>query len=294
MIPKQLGECSELVFFNFSRNTLNGRIPSEIGGIQSLESLDLSWNMLIGEIPQQLGVMPRLETLNLSHNNLFGSIPSTFDDSSSLTSIDMSYNELEGPIPNIKAFREAPFKAFQNNKGLCGNATSLKACPKMIHNPSGKRRNKFVIIILIPVLASLFLIFIILGATHICRQRVSKTKNKPGGIQNDDIFTIWSYDGKMVYQNIIEATEEFDSKYCIGVGGHGSVYKAELPTSQVVAVKKLHPLSNGETSNQKTFTSEIHALTEIRHRNIVKLYGFCSHPRHSLLVYEYLEGGSLV
>ena len=163
LIPKQLGECSELVFFNFSRNTLNGRIPSEIGRIQCLQSLDLSWNMLLGEIPQQLGHLPRLETLNLYHNNLFGSIPSTFDDSLSLTSIDISYNELEGPIPNIKAFREAPYKAFQNNKDLCGNATSLKDCPKMIHNPSGKRRNKFVIIILIPVLASLFLIFIILG-----------------------------------------------------------------------------------------------------------------------------------
>ena len=98
----------------------------------------------------------------------------------------------------------------------------------------------------------------------------------------------------MVYENIIEATEDFDSKYCIGVGGHGIVYKTELPTSQVVAMKKLHPLLTDETFNQKTFTSEIHALTEIRHRNIVKLYGFCSHPRHSLLVYEYLEGGSLV
>nr|XP_023899494.1 MDIS1-interacting receptor like kinase 2-like [Quercus suber] len=98
----------------------------------------------------------------------------------------------------------------------------------------------------------------------------------------------------MVYENIIEATEDFDLKYCSGVGGHGSVYKAELPTSQVVAMKKLHPLLNGETFNQKTITSEIHASTEIRHRKIVKLYGFCSHPRHLLLVYKYLEGGSLV
>ncbi|GMP79887.1 hypothetical protein CsSME_00035222 [Camellia sinensis var. sinensis] len=39
--------------------------------------------------------------------------------------------------------------------------------------------------------------------------------------------------------------------------------------------------------------SEICALTEIRHQNIVKLYGYCSHPRHSFLVYEFLEGGSL-
>ena len=98
----------------------------------------------------------------------------------------------------------------------------------------------------------------------------------------------------MVYENIIEAMEEFDSKDCIGVGGYGSVYKAELQTSEVVAVKKLHPLPDGKISNQKAFTSEIRALIEIRHRNIVKLYGFCSHPKHSLLVYEFLEGGSLV
>ena len=250
--------------------------------------------MLIGKIPPQLGDMLRLEILYLSHNNLSGSIPSTFDDISSLTSIDISYNELEGPIPNQKAFREASDEAFRNNKGLCGNATGLKACPTPIQNPYGKRGNKFVLIILIPVLAGMFLIFIIVGVLLISCQRVRNTEAKPRDIQNDDVFAMWSFDGKMVYENIIEATEEFDSKYYIGVGGYGSVFKAELPTSQVVAVKKLHPLPNGEESNQKTFISEIRALTEIRHHNIVKLYGFCSHPRHSLLIYEYLEGGSLV
>ena len=33
------------------------------------------------------------------------------------------------------------------------------------------------------------------------------------------MFANWSYDGKMVYENIIEATEEFDSKHCVEVGG---------------------------------------------------------------------------
>nr|POE70396.1 isoform 3 of probable leucine-rich repeat receptor-like protein kinase [Quercus suber] len=143
LIPTQLGECSELLFLNLSKNILEGRIPSSIGSLQSLENLDLSWNMLTGEIPPQLGDMLRLEILYLSHNNLSGSIPSTFDDISSLTSIDISYNELEGPIPNQKAFREASDEAFRNNKGLCGNATGLKACPKPIQNPYGKRGNKF-------------------------------------------------------------------------------------------------------------------------------------------------------
>uniref|UniRef100_A0A2N9F2K4 non-specific serine/threonine protein kinase n=1 Tax=Fagus sylvatica TaxID=28930 RepID=A0A2N9F2K4_FAGSY len=254
-IPPELGEAAQLGVLDplfkssygddskgtgtpevIAPTSFEGSIPSDIGSLQSLQALDLSKNLLIGEIPPQLGSMKQLETLNLSHNNLSGSIPSTFDQSASLTYIDISYNELEGRIPNIKAFHEAPITALQNNKGLCGNATGLEACPKMIPNLPSKRNNQ-----------------------------VRKTEAKSREAQNDNLFAIWSYDGKMVYENIIDATEEFDSKYCIGVGGYGSVYKVELPTSQVVAVKKLHSLPDGEICNQKAFTSEIRALTEIRH-----------------------------
>ncbi|KAM4094978.1 hypothetical protein ACB094_06G235100 [Castanea mollissima] len=108
------------------------------------------------------------------------------------------------------------------------------------------------------------------------------------------MFELWSYDGKMVYESIIEATEGFDSKHCVGVGGCGSVYKVELQTGQIVAVKKFHSIQEDNwIANAKAFENEIHALLEIRHRNVVKLYGFCSHPQHSFLVYEFLEGGSL-
>nr|XP_048324186.1 MDIS1-interacting receptor like kinase 2-like [Ziziphus jujuba var. spinosa] len=77
----------------------------------------------------------------------------------------------------------------------------------------------------------------------------------------------------------------------------GVFYKAELSTGQVVAVKKLRANTDCDdhqmSQNHKAFMSEIQKLTQIRHRNIVKLYGFCSHQRYSLLVYEFIEGGSL-
>ncbi|KAL7207997.1 hypothetical protein ACSBR1_029868 [Camellia fascicularis] len=97
----------------------------------------------------------------------------------------------------------------------------------------------------------------------------------------------------MVYESIIEATENFSTKHCVGEGGCGTVYRADLASGQVVAVKKLHVSPDGDLANLKGFTSEIRALTKIRHHNIVKLYGYCSHQRHSFLVYEFLEGGSL-
>jgi len=43
------------------------------------------------------------------------------------------------------------------------------------------------------------------------------------------LFSIWNYDGHIAYEDIIEVTEDFDIKYCIGTGGYDSVYKAKLP-----------------------------------------------------------------
>ncbi|XP_031250362.1 MDIS1-interacting receptor like kinase 2-like [Pistacia vera] len=95
-----------------------------------------------------------------------------------------------------------------------------------------------------------------------------------------------------MYEEIVKGTNDFHSDYCIAMGGQGSVYKAEL-SGKTVAVKKFHSLSTDYIANQKEFLSEIQALTVIRHQNIVKFFGFCSHSRHSFLVYMYLEGGSL-
>uniref|UniRef100_A0A2N9EG60 non-specific serine/threonine protein kinase n=1 Tax=Fagus sylvatica TaxID=28930 RepID=A0A2N9EG60_FAGSY len=290
LIP-ELGHCRKLWYLNLSNNQLSEHIPFQFGNLQVL---DLSQNFLMEEIPQQLGDLQALVSLNLSHNSLFGFVPSTFDRMLSLTYVDLSYNRLEGPLPNTKAFREAPNEAFRNNKGLCGNATGLEACPITISNyPHVNRGNKIVKIILL-LLGIIILIFVIVGVTSILCRRKKKARNKPKEAHHQNFFTVWSYDGKMLYENIIEATENFDEKHCIGVGGYGIVYKAELlAAGHVVAVKKMHPLSNESMANPKAFTSEIGALTEIRHRDIVKLHGFCSHPRCLLLVYEFLEGGSL-
>ncbi|CAL9756752.1 unnamed protein product [Musa acuminata subsp. burmannicoides] len=61
----------------------------------------------------------------------------------------------------------------------------------------------------------------------------------------------------------------------------------------MLAVKKIHLQEDETTSNEQSFQNEIHTLSQIRHRNIVKLYGFCSSARHKFLVYEYMERGSL-
>ncbi|KAG5525304.1 hypothetical protein RHGRI_031849 [Rhododendron griersonianum] len=290
-IPRELGTCMRLLNLSLSSNRLGESIPLELGQLLGLESLDLGDNLLFGNIPRPIGAMQLLEMLNLSHNKLSGYIPSYFDNMVSLVSVDISYNQLEGPLPHMKAFQKAPFEALQGNKGLCGNATGLTAC--QLDGVPRKKEKKLVSLIVLPVFGFLLLSFIVLGLLLYIRKKVESTRSEPRQVNNDNLFAIWSYDGKMVYENIIEVTENFSAKHCVGEGACGTIYRAALPNGQVVAIKKLHATSHGDTVNQKGFMSEISTLTEIRHHNIVKLYGFCSHPRHSFLVYKFLPGGSL-
>ena len=51
------------------------------------------------------------------------------------------------------------------------------------------------------------------------------------------MFSIWNYDGKIAYEEIIKVTEDFNIRYCIGTDSYGSVYKAQLPSGKVVALK---------------------------------------------------------
>jgi serine/threonine protein kinase len=118
---------------------------------------------------------------------------------------------------------------------------------------------------------------------------MSRTKD----MKNGDFFSIWNYDGKIAYEDIIKATNDFDIEYCIGTGGYGSVYKAKLPSGRVVALKKLHNLEANEPLIRRIFKNEVRMLTKIRHRSILKLYGFCLHNRCMFLVLEYMEKGSL-
>ncbi|XVF82437.1 hypothetical protein PTKIN_Ptkin16aG0047900 [Pterospermum kingtungense] len=294
-IPTQLGDCSKLVTLNLSNNKLGDNIPLTISNINGLQSLDLSHNLLVGAIPDQLAKLHSLETLNLSDNMLNGSIPHSFDDMKSLTFVNISYNQLGGPIPNIKAFCEASFDALKNNKGLCGKAKGLMPCVVAASSNVGYRA-KFILLVLLPLFGALLLGFVLAGIFFIHRPKVPirKSESTEAETQLGDIFRVWRFDGRIVYQNIIEATEDFNSNFCIGSGGYGAVYKALLPSDQVFAIKKLHQSEDSMlVKNLKAFESEIHALSEIRHRNIVKLYGFCSHRKHSFLVYAFAERGSL-
>ncbi|TYH01020.1 hypothetical protein ES288_A09G023800v1 [Gossypium darwinii] len=307
-IPTQIGNLSNLTYLILANNYLSVRIPLQICYL-SLYQLDLSHNFIGGDIPSQLFNLSHSTNIDISHNLLQGVIPSQFGSLTQLSvsrfpNIDLSRNNLTGMIPEFPFYPENlnlsfnslrgpipygllnfPPKTFIGNKDLCGSIQGFLPCPSTKHN--------LAVIILVPTL--LFLIsFFTLVIFIFCQQHRAKAlKHIPSPTKNGDLFCIWNFDGKIAFEDIIRATEDFDIKYCIGTGGYGSVYRAVLPSGKVVALKKLHRLEAEQPAYDTSFRNEIKFLTEIRHKNIVKLHGFCLHNRCMFLIYEYMEKGSL-
>ncbi|KAF9664406.1 hypothetical protein SADUNF_Sadunf16G0015700 [Salix dunnii] len=90
---------------------------------------------------------------------------------------------------------------------------------------------------------------------------------------------------------IIDGTKNFSSKMEIGRGRFGVVYKANLPYQIKLAVKKISPPS--EQREKDELKSEIGNLISLSNENLVQLLGGYSNKGLHLLIYEYMETGSL-
>ncbi|KAL2231330.1 UNVERIFIED_CONTAM: putative receptor-like protein kinase [Sesamum indicum] len=86
------------------------------------------------------------------------------------------------------------------------------------------------------------------------------------------------------------ATNRFSKENVLGEGGYGVVYRGQLINGTPVAVKKL---LNNLGQAEKEFQVEVEAIGHVRHKNLVRLLGYCIEGTHRMLVYEYVNNGNL-
>ncbi|WVZ16984.1 hypothetical protein V8G54_009966 [Vigna mungo] len=256
-IPVELQNLSSLVALRLSQNNLsviglshnrlNGSITSQIACVSDL---DLSHNSFVGEIPSLLGMKSILDKLDLSYNNFTGKLRREL---AHLSNINLSYNSFNfSPDPEFK-LHSPDYCSFPRHSLISNNPPDFSLCFSSLQTNSHTSEVNLSIEIALPIIFTLLV--------------------------NGDLFSIWNYDGKIAFEDIITATEDFDIKYCIGTGAYGSVYRAQLPTGKIVSLKKLQRIESQNPSFNKSFHNEVKMLTKIRHRNIVKLHGFCLHNR---------------
>ncbi|KAJ0980529.1 hypothetical protein J5N97_008784 [Dioscorea zingiberensis] len=86
------------------------------------------------------------------------------------------------------------------------------------------------------------------------------------------------------------ATNRFSKENVIGEGGYGVVYHGHLINGTPVAIKKL---LNNLGQAEKEFSVEVEAIGHVRHKNLVRLLGYCIEGTQRMLVYEYVSNGNL-
>lgn len=92
------------------------------------------------------------------------------------------------------------------------------------------------------------------------------------------------------YKELSKATKNFSRSELLGSGGFGAVYKGILPSGVLVAVKRMR---NESKHGEEGFQAEAASLSQIRHRNLVQLRGWCHEEEQLLLVYDFMCNGSL-
>jgi serine/threonine protein kinase len=92
------------------------------------------------------------------------------------------------------------------------------------------------------------------------------------------------------YSELRKATHDFSGANKIGEGGFGSVFRGVLRDGTTVAVKVLSATSR---QGVREFLTELTAISDIKHENLVTLIGCCAEGSHRILVYNYLENNSL-
>ncbi|KAL7211327.1 hypothetical protein ACSBR2_014242 [Camellia fascicularis] len=281
-LPPQLGSFKVATLIDFSMNQFTGKIPSTIIGLQNLVTLSLAHNKLQGSIPDSFGSMVSLEFLDLSYNDLSDVIPKSLETLSYLLYLNVSFNKLRGQIPNGGPFENFTIQSFMSNEALCG-APKFQVPPchtSSFHHPREKRV-ALALYILLPI-ASILLTITFVFLFIKCRRR-NKT---PSNV--DLLPTITP--PRITYQQLFRASNGFSESNLLGMGSFGSVYKAILEDTTVLAIKVFNLQVEGAF---KSFDVECELMRHIRHRNLTKVISSCSNLDFKALILEYMPNGSL-
>ncbi|EOA33984.1 hypothetical protein CARUB_v10021478mg [Capsella rubella] len=255
-----------------SSRRLGGEISPVVGGLSEIRVLSLSFNHLRGEIPKEIWGLKKLEVLDLKGNSFIGGVR---------------------VLDPLKISKLVGFSSFSSNvvlRKLMSYEGEDDIGPSPADDDSSGKSGLYPIEIASIVSASVIVFVLLVLVLFFLYTKKWKRNSQ---IQVDEIKEIKVFvdiDTPLTYEIIVRATGFFSNSYCIGHGGFGSTYKAEVSPTNVFAVKRL---SVGRFQGDQQFHAEISALEMVKHPNLVMLIGYHASETEMFLIYNYLSGGNL-
>ncbi|KAG0605446.1 hypothetical protein M758_9G059900 [Ceratodon purpureus] len=314
---------------DLSNNKLGDLLP-DLFNLSALKTLNLSLNdftglsdnvtLFLSTLPQQLGV------LNISNLDIGGPLPHWANNNIShlqLSELYLDKNRFNGTL-NISALVESNIsKSLKvlsltdnmitdvvTSEGLVIAAGLTKInmqgnpyCNKSWTSEDDSRRCTFYcgqrciylppksnnmdwkVITMVTSISSAVVVLVILGFAVILRRKQKHIRDLQKKIKEADINA-----KRFEYSELRVATKNFASEMKLGEGAYGAVYKGILGNNLEVAVKQLFLETN---KGRDDFLNEVLLISNLQHRNLVTLKGYCLHGKQTLLVYEYVDNCDL-
>ncbi|CAK9162992.1 unnamed protein product [Ilex paraguariensis] len=306
VIPSNLGKIKGLKYLSLAGNNLTGSIPTSLGQLHSLEVLELSSNSFSGGIPKDLVNLRNMTALHLNNNKLSGQIPTGFASLTTLSGFNLSFNNLSGPLPLNSNLTKCsgvlgnPFlqschmfslaSTSSDPQGSMGDSQNSAASPST--SPNQKSGNSGFNSIEIASIASASAIVSVLLALVVLffYTRKWNPRSRVQGSVRKEVTVFTDIGVPLTFENVVRATGSFNASNCIGNGGFGTTYKAEISPGVLVAIKRL---AVGRFQGVQQFDAELKTLGRLHHPNLVTLIGYHASETEMFLIYNYLPGGNL-
>lgn len=311
-----------LVTILLSNNSFSGKIPVQFGQLSQLQHLDLSLNHLSGTPPSSLFSLPNISYLNLASNMLSGSLPNDLSCGSNLGFVDISTNKLIGGLPsclgNMSNKRAAKFGG--NCLSIGAQHQHQKSYCKVANVESKQSRGRIIGALVAVITGTvLVLMLLALGVLFLCRRycpRRTLEQNTFSKVVQDHSTTGVSSEvlanarfiaqaaklgtqgapvcREFSMEELMEATNNFNSSAFMGEGSNGKIYKGKLVNGTNISVRSLTYLKKHSIQNLKF---RLDLLSKLHHPHLVGLLGYCIDNSEQddikvFLVYEYVPNGN--